>query len=355
MQSREDSSAGHEAEELPELREEVSRLLTRCENAERDFVSKTQLRTSAEAALVHANDDFYSVRDSSQVLRAENEDLVDLIMRYVDQGRERMKAGLVVYKAKLSKLHQYLDEHSRKLSKLRQYLDEHSRGKARSSLGVLEEEDTADSCDTESAFRSQEDSATSDSSVDISPPAKKVCSPPAPTLTDECIDNDMGGEAAAEASNEEAKSGTGLNLPVVADVPIPSSAVEVLDLTADDVVTPPNGKASSPFSSPVVSFFPRKDERPLRSTSVASEFRMRGNLEKELADDDFILGLTNEGSAAQVTGPVHVGDAASTTYRDLGQVVSSFSSRTWAHYPERPPPTPPNSGHYDHCDRSAWH
>ncbi|OWY94014.1 hypothetical protein PHMEG_00036381 [Phytophthora megakarya] len=33
-------------------------------------------------------------------------------MRYVDQERERLKAGLVLYNAELSKLRQYLDEHS---------------------------------------------------------------------------------------------------------------------------------------------------------------------------------------------------------------------------------------------------
>ncbi|OWY98044.1 hypothetical protein PHMEG_00031290, partial [Phytophthora megakarya] len=78
----------------------------------------------------------------------------------------------------------------------------------------------------------------------------------------------------------------------------PSSAVEVLDLTSDDVVTSLPGKDSAPFSSPVVSFFPRKDGRPRRSTSVASELRMRESLGKELADDDFMLGLTAEGSVA---------------------------------------------------------
>ncbi|OWZ08140.1 hypothetical protein PHMEG_00019364 [Phytophthora megakarya] len=80
------------------------------------------------------------------------------------------------------------------------------------------------------------------------------------------------------------------------------TAEEVLDLTSDDVVTPP-GKDSSPLSFPVISFFPRKDGRPRRSTSVASELRMRENFEKELADADFMLGLTNEGPAAQATGP----------------------------------------------------
>ncbi|OWY99366.1 hypothetical protein PHMEG_00029635, partial [Phytophthora megakarya] len=471
----------HEAEGLTELREEVSRLQTRCENAE----------TSAEADLVRANEDFYSVHDSNQVLRAENEDLVGCVrdqdiavaeqahaiqglkdrcrsseadcvaaMRYVDQERERMKAGLVLYNAELSKLRQYLDEHSRgKVSSpsprtktllaenaslrransvLRRNSAEHGlntdvvvlstagisasgidwgllglgpdhSGLLRllppSSTAELSDDDGLDSGFTEvssappvalsgsgiSADESSEhsfirptatpssvtlpaaDSSSAGgcgglfddespsasrpkrrplrqyasepkttptaskllvsrrlgrpsvslkkrsqpsavtpksrsghkkarplpaSSADVSPPAKKLRSPPTPTITDGCIDDDMGGESAAEASHEETKSGTGVSQPVFADVPTPSSVVEVLDLTSDDVVTSLPGKVSSPFSSPVMSFFPRKDGRPRRSTSVASELRMRESLEKELADDDFMLGLTAEGSVA---------------------------------------------------------
>ncbi|OWY99615.1 hypothetical protein PHMEG_00029355 [Phytophthora megakarya] len=62
-------------------------------------------------------------------------------------------------------------------------------------------------------------------------------------------------------------------------------------------------KDSSPFSSPVVSYFPRQDGRPRRSTSVVSEPRMRESLERELADDDFMLGLTSEGSVAATSTP----------------------------------------------------
>ncbi|OWZ08179.1 hypothetical protein PHMEG_00019319 [Phytophthora megakarya] len=440
----------HEAEKLTELREEVSRLQARCENAERDLVNETQLGTSAEAALVRANEDFYSVHDSNQVLRAENADLVDRVrdqdiavaeqahviqslnnrcrsseghcaaaMRYVDQERERMKTGLVLYNAELSKLRQYLGEHSRgKVSSpsprttallaenaslrransvLRRNSAEHGlntdalvistagmsvsgidwellglghdhsglfRLLSPSSTAELSDDDGLDSSFTESssvpsvALSGYEISADepsehsfirttvtsssltlpsftirwklrrfvrrrvtkcfspqtstpptirfgakiyaggiqascvpkarskktqpatvplkarsghkkarslSDSSVAISTPLKKLRSPPASTLTDGCIDNNMG---------------------------------EVLDLTSDDVVTSLPGKDSSPFSSTVVSFFPRKDGRPRRSTSVASELRMRENLEKELADDDFMLGLTAEGSVA---------------------------------------------------------
>ncbi|OWY93914.1 hypothetical protein PHMEG_00036511 [Phytophthora megakarya] len=84
------------------------------------------------------------MHDANQDLRAENEELVARIrelditvaeqahgvqrlkvrcrpsdadcaaaMRYVAQERERMKAGLAVYNAELTKLRQYLEEHDR--------------------------------------------------------------------------------------------------------------------------------------------------------------------------------------------------------------------------------------------------
>ncbi|OWZ00598.1 hypothetical protein PHMEG_00028171, partial [Phytophthora megakarya] len=92
-------------------------------------------------------------------------------------------------------------------------------------------------------------------------------------------------------------------------VPLPQrsaaskSVVEVLDLTIDDATDLSSKKDSSPFSSPVVSYFPRHDGRPRRSTSVVSELRMRESLERELADDDFMLGLTSEGSVAETSTP----------------------------------------------------
>ncbi|OWZ06830.1 LOW QUALITY PROTEIN: hypothetical protein PHMEG_00020865 [Phytophthora megakarya] len=81
------------------------------------------------------------------------------------------------------------------------------------------------------------------------------------------------------------------------------SVVEVLYLTADDATDFSSKKDSSPFSSSVVSYFPRQDGHPRRSTSVISELRMRENLERRLADDDFMLALTNEGSVATTSSP----------------------------------------------------
>ncbi|OWZ15530.1 hypothetical protein PHMEG_00010807 [Phytophthora megakarya] len=132
-----------EADELVRLRNEVSRIQIRCEDAERDLANETQLRTAAEADSVRSTKDFYTFHDANEDLRTENVELVACIrelgitvaeqahgvqrlkhrcrssdadcaaaIRYVTQERERMKAGLTVYNAKL-----------------RQYLEEHDRGK----------------------------------------------------------------------------------------------------------------------------------------------------------------------------------------------------------------------------------
>ncbi|OWY92838.1 hypothetical protein PHMEG_00037992, partial [Phytophthora megakarya] len=134
----------HESEELVDLRDEVARLQARCEEAERSLATEVDLRTTAEANVTRSNEDFYTMSDSNQSLRSENEGLVDRIrdldttvarqayvlqqlkdrygtseadcaaaMRYVEQERERAKAGLVVYNAELTKLRQYLEENDR--------------------------------------------------------------------------------------------------------------------------------------------------------------------------------------------------------------------------------------------------
>ncbi|OWY94065.1 hypothetical protein PHMEG_00036315 [Phytophthora megakarya] len=93
------------------------------------------------------------------------------------------------------------------------------------------------------------------------------------------------------------------NQSAATDAAASKSVVEVLDLTIDDATDLSSKKDSSPFSSPVVSYFPRQDGRPRRSTSVVSKLRMRESLERELADDDFMLGLTSEGSVATTSTP----------------------------------------------------
>ncbi|OWZ18571.1 hypothetical protein PHMEG_0007315 [Phytophthora megakarya] len=106
----------------------VSRLPARCENAEQDLVKETPLRPTAEADLVRANEVFFSVHDSNQVLRAENEGLVDCDCdrdvavaeqaRAIQGLKDRCRsseadcAAVMRYNAELTTLRQYLDEHS---------------------------------------------------------------------------------------------------------------------------------------------------------------------------------------------------------------------------------------------------
>ncbi|OWZ05027.1 hypothetical protein PHMEG_00022961 [Phytophthora megakarya] len=235
-----------------------------------------------------------------------------------------MKAGLVLYNAELQKLHQYLDEHSReKVSspspRTKALLAENASLREGSSDDSLELEfpeatpDPNSGSDvrileksfisvvkviTTKGYESAEDDVIyvhEPADVALTDYAQELAFLPdfsdhSPTELDFSAANVMN---SALSVDDQAKLvnvlKTHKNIMI---------ASEVLDLTSDDVVTSLPVKDSSPFSSPVVSFFPRKGGRPRRSTSVASELRMRESLEKELADDDFMLGLTAEGSVA---------------------------------------------------------
>ncbi|POM58520.1 Hypothetical protein PHPALM_36818 [Phytophthora palmivora] len=68
----------------------------------------------------------------------------------------------------------------------------------------------------------------------------------------------------------------------------PSS--EVIDLASSSAANAEVSKpVDSPFSSPVISL-PRKDGRPVRGASVVSGLRSMEMVERELAEDDFVLG-----------------------------------------------------------------
>ncbi|OWZ03409.1 hypothetical protein PHMEG_00024867 [Phytophthora megakarya] len=140
-------------------------------------------------------------------------------------------------------------------------------------------------------------------------------SPPRPILEEGEIADDAGFDPGTEApiggasarpsplSGVRVSATSGQGQSAAADSAASKSVVEVLDLTIDDSTDLSSKKDSSPFSSPVVSYFPRQDGRPRRSTSVVSELRIRESLERELADDDFMLGLTSEGSVAATSTP----------------------------------------------------
>ncbi|OWZ02680.1 hypothetical protein PHMEG_00025717 [Phytophthora megakarya] len=89
-----------EADELIRLRDEVSRLQTRCEDAERGLTNEVQLRTAAEADRVRSTEDFYTMHDANQDLRTENGELVarirELELRPLPKARSRLQPLLLM-------------------------------------------------------------------------------------------------------------------------------------------------------------------------------------------------------------------------------------------------------------------
>ncbi|OWZ16909.1 LOW QUALITY PROTEIN: hypothetical protein PHMEG_0009232 [Phytophthora megakarya] len=243
-------------------------------DAERGLANEVQLRTAAEADT----------------------------MRYVIQERERMKAGLTAENASLRRANSVLrknsGEHGLNIDALilstaglfASGLDwellglevvargDHSKGSVRS-----QETSPLRYAFCWSTFATKEPSGTDNSvevDFDVSSPVDEVKSLQLPAQDDKAKSLGVPGHFSAGLA------------------PPSRPPVEILDLTSDDAVGPSRKKASSPFSSPIVSYFPHKDGRPRRSSSVASELRMKGSLEKELADDGFMLGLTAEDSVA---------------------------------------------------------
>ncbi|POM69061.1 LOW QUALITY PROTEIN: Hypothetical protein PHPALM_14695 [Phytophthora palmivora] len=105
----------------------------------------------------------------------------------------------------------------------------------------------------------------------------------------------------------------------------PSS--EVIDLASGNAANAEVSKpVDSPFSSPVISL-PRKDGRPVRGASVVSGLRSMEMVERELAEDDFVLGLSPTGST-----PLAIAQAPPTT-------ASGTDSRQGS--PVRPPNSRP--------------
>ncbi|OWZ14222.1 LOW QUALITY PROTEIN: hypothetical protein PHMEG_00012334, partial [Phytophthora megakarya] len=234
-----------EADELVRLRDEVSRLQTRCEDAERGLANEVQLRTAAEADSVRSTEDFYTMHDANQSVRTENEELVAHIrelditvaerahgvqrlkdrcrsydadcaaaMRYVTQEHERMKAGLAVYNAELTKL--------------RQYLEEHDRGKVYS---------------------------------------------PSPRMKALLAEN-----AGLRRANSMLRQNSAEH-----------------DLNTDVLILSTAGLSASGLDWELLGWPPASE--PLRRLGAENA------LERELADDDFMLGLTNEGSVAETSTP----------------------------------------------------
>ncbi|POM68479.1 LOW QUALITY PROTEIN: Hypothetical protein PHPALM_15358 [Phytophthora palmivora] len=91
---------------------------------------------------------------------------------------------------------------------------------------------------------------------------------------------------------------------------VPTPASDVVDLTSKTAHADAPQPASSPFSSPLVTP-PRKDGRPVRGASVMSGLRSMEMAERELAADDFVLGLFRSGSKSQSSSVVKASVPAS--------------------------------------------
>ncbi|OWY97377.1 hypothetical protein PHMEG_00032107 [Phytophthora megakarya] len=150
-------------------------------------------------------------------------------------------------------------------------------------------------------------------------------SPPRPILEEGEIDDDAGFDPDTEASVGDASARSSSPSAAASGQGQPAVSKSVVDLTLDEATDLSSKKASSLFSSPVVSYFPRQDGHPHRSSSVISELRMRENLERELADDDFMLGLTGEGSATATSVPPQSSVQATATPADAAELSTKKS------------------------------
>ncbi|POM59298.1 hypothetical protein PHPALM_31993 [Phytophthora palmivora] len=98
----------------------------------------------------------------------------------------------------------------------------------------------------------------------------------------------------------------------------PSS--EFIDLASSKAANAEVSKpVDSPFSSPVISL-PRKDGRPIRGASVLSGLRSMEMVERELAEDDFVLGLSPTGSTPPAVAQAPPTTASGTDSRQVSPV-----------------------------------
>ncbi|POM68882.1 Hypothetical protein PHPALM_14901 [Phytophthora palmivora] len=108
-----------------------------------------------------------------------------------------------------------------------------------------------------------------------------------------------------------------------ADTAVPAPASNVVDLTSKAARADASQLASSPFSSPLVTPH-RKDGRPVRGASVMSGLRSMEMAERELAAEDFVLGLFRAGSKSQSSTVVSASVTASCSVQGLGRTVKMW-------------------------------
>ncbi|OWZ03075.1 hypothetical protein PHMEG_00025261 [Phytophthora megakarya] len=311
-------------------------------------------------------------------------------MRYVSQERERMKAGLAVYNAELTKLRQYLEEHYRgkgcsSSPRMKALLAENAS--LRRANSVLRQNSAEHRLNTDTLILStaglsasgldcellglgpdhtgllwlMPPSSQSQGSVDEDSehPVTEVSESPSKaslgsgSLSEGSVEHSFirsSSDSSVEPSTEVSVSGSdsgGLfddepneNPPrkrkrlrqnaVVRSAPSSPSKLPAVRRLGRPSVDLKRKAASTAILSVDRSDHKkaRPNGRPRRSTSVISELRMRENLERELADDDFMLGLTNEGLVAPTSSPPQGTVQAVVTHAGVAELPTEESVAT---------------------------
>ncbi|POM78238.1 Hypothetical protein PHPALM_4250 [Phytophthora palmivora] len=161
--------------------------------------------------------------------------------------------------------------------------------------------------------------------VEASPTTQQVSSE---VVGEELEDGEVDDELSA-ASDNEAKDTE--ELPDSdEDATVPNAAAsepssEVVDLASGNVDNAGVSKpVDSPFSSPVISL-PRKDGRPVRGASVIYGLRSMEMVERELTEDNFVLGLSPTGSTPPAVAQRPPTTASGTDGRQVSQVHTPSS------------------------------
>ncbi|POM81117.1 LOW QUALITY PROTEIN: Hypothetical protein PHPALM_959 [Phytophthora palmivora] len=147
---------------------------------------------------------------------------------------------------------------------------------------------------------------------------------PTPPLTAPAVSVESDADELPAASDSEAEDTE--ELPDSdGDATAPNAAAtepssEVVDLASGDVDNAVVSKpGDSPFSSPVI-LLPRKDDRPVRGASVVFGLRSMEMVERELAEGDFVLGLSSISSTPPAVAQTPPTTASGPDGRQVSQV-----------------------------------
>ncbi|POM64294.1 LOW QUALITY PROTEIN: Hypothetical protein PHPALM_20199 [Phytophthora palmivora] len=149
----------------------------------------------------------------------------------------------------------------------------------------------------------------------VSPPSSSTAAahsvPPVPAASAPEVGLEDSGPSMGSSAGSDSEGGNSEELPTsdeearAAGAAVRTPASDVVDLTSKAVRSEASQPATSPFSSPMVTP-QRKDGRPVRGALVMSGLRFMEMAERELAADDFVLGLSRSKSQSSSVVPTPV-------------------------------------------------